>query len=297
MKEHFLNPEILAQIDNFSLLAKTVVEGFISGLHKSLYHGFGTEFVHYRHYYPGDDLKYVDWNVYARLGRFQIKVFQEETNCNCYIVLDTSASMGYQGRNRSVSKIHFAKMIVACLSYLISRQGDNVGFYAYDGQIRVGIKPSHRGGQVQNICNKLATIDTSGSCDHKGVLHRLAEMLQRRGIIIFISDFLDVDEALRKAIRYFRVSHHDCILFHILDDDELKFPFTGNVRFIDCENSNEINTAPNIVRDRYLNSFNKFLVDFEDACLKDNVDYFRFSTSQSLENILAAYLHRREIFR
>ena len=292
-----MNPEILAQINNFSLLARTVVEGFIAGLHTSLYHGFGTEFVHYRHYYPGDDLKYVDWKVYARLNKFQIKVFQEETNCNSYIVLDTSASMGYSGRGRSISKIEFAKMIVACLAYLINRQGDNVGFYAYDEQLRVSIKPGHRGGQVQNICNKLANIEAAGSCQHEHVLHRLADMLQRRGIIVFISDFLDADEALKKAIRYFRASHHDCILFQILDDDELNFPFTESTRFIDSETGNEINTAPERVRDHYLNSVNRYLREFEDNCLKNNVDYCRLSTSQSLANILAAYLHRREIFR
>ena len=297
MKEYFLNPEILAQINNFSLLARTVVEGFIAGLHKSLYHGFGTEFVHYRHYYPGDDLKYVDWKVYARLDKFQIKVFQEETNCNNYIILDTSASMSYSGGGRSLSKIDFAKMIVACLTYLINKQGDNVGFYAYDEKLRVSIKPGHRGGQVQNICNRLATIEAAGSCQHENVLHRLADRLQRRGIIVFISDFLDVDEALKKAIRYFRASHHDCLLLQVLDGDELKFPFTGSTRFIDSESNNEINTAPDRVRNRYLKSMNQYLSEFEDNCLKNNVDYLRLSTSESLANILAAYLHKREIFR
>ena len=297
MKDHLLDPEILAQINNFSLLARTVVEGFISGLHKSLYHGFGTEFVHYRHYYPGDDLKYVDWKVYARLNKFQIKVFQEETNCNAYIVLDTSASMAYKGQNRSISKIDYAKMIVACLSYLISRQGDNVGFYSYDERLRVSIKPGHRGGQVQNICNNLTTLKIGGACHHKNVLFRLVEMFNRRGIIIIISDFLDVDETLRKAIKYFRVAHHDCILFHILDDDELTFPFTDTVRFVDSESNNEINTAPDRVRERYLSAFNTYLAEFQDSCLKDNVEYFRFSTSQPLAKILAAYLNKREIFR
>ena len=297
MKAHFLDPEILAQIDNFSLLARTVVEGFISGLHKSLYHGFGSEFVHYRHYYPGDDLKYLDWKVYARLNKFQIKVFQEETNCNCYIVLDSSASMGYQGKNSKLSKIDYAKMIVACLSYLISRQGDNVGFFSYDKQLGISIKPGHRGGQVQNICNSLTTLKTSGVCHHQTILFRLAEMFSRRGIIVFISDFLDADETLRKAIRYFRVSHHDCILFHILDDDELNFPFSGTVRFIDSESNTEISTAADIVRERYLSAFHRYLNEFEGACLTDNVEYFRLSTSQSLANILAAYLHKREIFQ
>ena len=297
MKEHLLDPEILAQIDSFSLLARTVVEGFISGLHKSLYHGFGSEFVHYRHYYPGDDLKYLDWKVYARSNKFHIKVFQEETNCNSYIVLDTSASMGYKGKNRKISKIDYAKMIVACLSYLVSRQGDNVGFYTYGEQLDVCIKPGHRGGQVQNICNNLATIQANGACKHQETLYRLVEMFSRRGIIIFISDFLDVDEAFKKAIRYFRVAHHDCIVFQILDDDELNFPFSDTARFIDSESNTEINTAPELVRERYLNAFHKYLDDFQGSCVNDNIEYFRFSTSQSLANILAAYLHKREIFR
>ena len=136
VQEQYLDPSILARTSNYQLLARNVVEGFISGMHRSLYHGFGSEFVHYRNYTAGDDLKYVDWKVYARLNRFQIKVFQEETNTNCYIVLDTSKSMDYSGDSSRVTKLEYGKILAACIAYLVNRQGDNVGFYGYDTELR-----------------------------------------------------------------------------------------------------------------------------------------------------------------
>ena len=143
MSEHLLDPAILSKIDNYPLLARTVVEGFIAGLHGSLYHGFGSEFVHYRNYSPGDDLKYVDWKVYGRSDKYYVKVFQEETNTNCYIVLDSSASMGYSGADGRMTKLQYGKIIAACLAYLINRQGDNVGFYGYSDQLKCCVQPGH----------------------------------------------------------------------------------------------------------------------------------------------------------
>ncbi len=295
MREHLIDPAVLAKTDNYMLLARTVVDGFIAGLHKSLYHGFGSEFVHYRNYSPGEDTKYVDWKVYARLDKIQVKVFQEETNTNCYIVLDTSSSMDYASSAGGVTKLHYGKMLAACIAYLVNRQGDNVGFYAYDDKLRTAIKSGHRSGQVQQICTQLSALQAGGAGDHAAVLGRLAEMFRRRGIIVIISDFLDADATLQKAIRYFKVSHHDCILFHILDDGEVTFPFGDTVRFIDSESSNDITTAPELVRERYLRAFRAYLQAFEGFCFRDNIDYNRTTTTQSLANLLAAYLHRREM--
>ena len=296
-REHFLDPSTLAKIDDYYLVARTVVEGFIAGLHKSLYHGFGSEFVHYRNYTTGDDLKYVDWKVFARLDKVQIKVFQEETNSNNYIVLDTSASMNYKGKNSQISKIDYGKILTGCLAYLVNRQGDNVGFYAYNDALICALKPENRGSQVQNICTQMLGLEPKGICNHTLLLTHLAEMFRRKGIIVIISDFLDSDEILDKALRFFKVAHHDCILFHILDDDEVDFPFYGHARFIDSESGHEISTAPDVVRDQYLRSFKSYLEGFESSCLSHNLDYFRITTSQPLANALASYLHKRELFR
>lgn len=297
MKAHFLDPQTLSRIDNYPLLARTVVEGFVSGLHRSLYHGFGSEFVQYRNYSAGDDLKFVDWKVFARLDKVQVKVFQEETNTNCYIVLDTSASMAYAGSQRELSKLGYGKMVAACLAHLVLRQGDNAGFYAYDTVLRAGVRPGHRGGQLEGICATLHRLESGGTCDHRKVLNYLAETFNRRGIVVFISDFLDADEAFFNALRGLRLAHHDCVCIQLLDDDELDLPFSNTVRFVDSETGEELVTAPAAVRERYRRRIDAFLSELEGVCARGDLDYLRMRTSQPLANALAAYLHRRETLR
>ena len=296
MREHLLDPSILSTVSNFPLLARTVVEGFIAGLHRSLFHGFGSEFVQYRDYVRGDDPKYIDWKVYARQDSLQMKIFQEETNTNVYIVLDCSASMAYDG-GTGISKMRYGSIIAACLSYLISRQGDNVGFSAYNSDLICNIKPGHRSGQVHQICTQLARLEAGGVCEHRKIFNMLGESFNRRGIVILISDFLDADEAVRKGISRFRFSHHDCILSQVLDSHELEFPFDNTVRFVDSESGNEIITAPEVVRERYLSDFQEYLEGFKGFCRKTGIDYQKVSTKDPLASALAAYLHCREQIR
>lgn len=297
MRDPYLDPAVLAQIADYPLLARTVVEGFLAGLHRSLFHGFGAEFVHYRNYTPGDDLKYVDWRVYARHDRFQTKVYQEETNTNCYLVLDASASMAYQGRGQPASKLHYAKMLAACLAYLMIKQGDNAGLYAYRERPVLTIAPGHRGDHLQSVCVALSRLQAEGRCDHGAALQYLGEAFNRRGLVILISDFLDADDALFKAIRRLRAAHHECVLFHILDDDELDFTFTGAVRFVDSETQTELVTAPAQVQRHYQTAFNAFLAQMRGFAARHDLDYHQVRTSQPLGQMLAAYLHRREEWR
>jgi uncharacterized protein (DUF58 family) len=295
--EQFLDPAILARIDNYSLIARTVVEGFVAGLHRSLFHGFGSEFVHYRNYAKGDDLKYVDWKVFARLDRYQTKVFQEETNAHCYLVLDTSGSMGYQGERSALSKLHYGQIMAACLAYLANLQGDNGGFFAYNDQMRAAVSPSHKSGQVHQIHVALAQLRAAGACDHRKMLHYLGEHFNRRGIVIVISDFLDADEEVRKAFRRFRAAHHEVVLFQVLDGDELDFDFTGTVRFVDSEVEQELVTSPEIVREQYRRALTAYLDEFSAFCVSADLELTRVRTTQSLATVLAAYLHRREMLR
>jgi uncharacterized protein (DUF58 family) len=296
MREHLLDPQILSSVSNFPLLARTVVEGFIAGLHRSLFHGFGSEFVQYRDYVRGDDPKYIDWKVYARQGSLQLKIFQEETNTNVYIVLDCSASMAYDG-GAGISKLRYGSIIAACLAYLIGKQGDNVGFSAYHSDLVCNIKPGHRSGQVHQICTELARLEPGGVCEHRKIFNILGESFNRRGIVILISDFLDANESVRKGISRFRFSHHDLILFQVLDSHELEFPFDNTVRFVDSESGDEIITAPEVVRERYLDAFQAYLGDFKGFCMETGIDYQLLSTRDPLANALAAYLHRREQIR
>lgn len=294
--EQFLDPQVLARIENFSLLARGVVEGFVSGLHRSMYHGFGSEFVQYRNYCQGDDLKYVDWKAFARLDKHLTKVFEEETNTNCYLVLDCSASMGYAGAT-GLSKLHYGKMIAACLAYLMQRQGDNVGFYAYNDQPRATVRPARRSGHVHEICTTLSRLEAAGPCDHARMLGFLGEQFNRRGVVVLISDLLDADEALFRGIRRFRFAHHDCIVVHLLHRDELEFDFAGSVRFVDSESGTELVTAPEAVRDRYRQALDEYRSELARFARQANVDYQLLHTGLPLANVLAAYLHRRESFR
>jgi uncharacterized protein (DUF58 family) len=294
-EENYLDPLTLSRITNYDLLAKTVVEGFISGYHRSLFQGFGSEFVQYRQYVRGDDLKYMDWKVYARRDQLQMKVFREETSTNCYIVLDASNSMAYGEDGQGVSKLHYGKMLAASLAYMTSKQGENVGFYSFNEDIVSAIRPGHRSGQVHAIHTELARVKPGGAANYEKILSFLSEQFSRRGIVIFISDFLDAQESFYAGLRRFRHSHHDCMLFHLVHDDELNFNFDKTVRFIDSETKEEIVTSPEAIRDQYLKAFQEHLGNVNSFCLKNGLDCERLRTSQSLGDALAASLHRRSL--
>ena len=289
-----LSPATLARIENYALLAKVAVEGFISGMHRSLYHGFGTEFFQYRSYAPGDDLKYVDWKVFARRNRFYSKVYQEETNMNCCILMDASASMDYEGKRASCTKWRYASMVAACIAYLATRQGDNVGLYAFNHELLSAVPPGFRTGGLRRVLSELQRLRPGGQAEPGKVIGPLAEKLQRRGIVIIISDLLNVDEDLSWILKRFTFSRHECVVFHVLDPDELDFPFTGTMRFVDSESLDEIVTAPQLAKDYYQESMDTLIKNARRSCLEQQVDYEQVKTSDNLGNMLAAYLHRRE---
>lgn len=289
-----LAPETLARIDNYTLLARVAVEGFISGLHRSLYQGFGSEFFQYRSYVPGDDLKYIDWKVYGKRDRFYTKVFQEETNMNCCLILDSSASMDYGGQRAACTKFRYACMVAACLAYLASRQGDNVGLYAYSDGLLTAVPPGHRTGGLQRILTELQRLEPRGVAAHADTLSKLAENFRRRGLVVWLSDFVDIDEELPQLLKRFRFAHHDCIALQCLDPDEIDLPFSRTTRFVDSESAHEIVTSPELIRQIYSQSVGAWLDDIRLGCLQEHVDFLQMSTMDSLGNILAAYLHRRE---
>jgi len=292
-----LSPETLVRIDNYSLLARVVVEGFLSGLHRSLYQGFGSEFFQYRNYVPGDDPKTIDWKVYGRRNRFYTKVFQEETNLNCTLVLDCSASMDYQGQRSVCGKLRYAAMAAACLAYLARRQGDSVGLCTYADGITSWLPPARHHDGAQRVFTELQRLKAGGIADHGKALNFVAESLTRRGLVVLVSDFHELEDGLESFVRRLRFAHHDAIAFQVLDRDELDLPFGRTVRFVDSEGGQEVTTAPDLIRNGYTQAMNAFLEQIRGACLSHQVDYLLVPTSENLGNLLAAYLHRREAIR
>ena len=290
-------PEVLAALDNYYLIARYVVEGFLSGSHRSLYSGLGSEFVQYRNYNKGDDLKNLDWKVYARHRRLQLKIFEEETNSNCYIILDSSASMAYANAKRKLSKARYSHLLAASIAYLATRQGDKVGLYGYNERLVLSIPPMQEKTRVHHICQALYTLKAEGQAEHSKVLTYLGESCRRRGIVVFISDFIDADEHFFKLLRSFRHTQHDCILFQILDEDELNFPFQNTTCFIDSESNEQEVTDPESVREQYLQAFHRFIKQIKQECLDDDIDYVQMQNSEPLERVLRSYLNRRIALR
>jgi uncharacterized protein (DUF58 family) len=288
-----LSPSVLVDIDNYQLLAKVVVEGFVAGMHRSLFHGTGSEFVQYRDYTPGDDLKYLDWKVLAKRDRLYTKVFEEETNMDCTLVLDASASMGYRGVNASCSKLRYAAMAVACLAYLASRQGDNIGFYCYADKLRAAMPAARPGTQLQRIFTSLQGIEPGGVANHETHLHYVAESLRPRGIFVFVSDCLEAEDTVPELLKAFRFTGKEAIVIQVLDRDETELPYSHNVRFRDSETNEEIATSPSAVRKDYQASMAAFLANLRDACHEIQADYLLATSDSSLGELLAAYLHRR----
>lgn len=292
-----LSPAILSRISDYHLLAKTAVEGLISGLHRSRCRGTGSEFMQYRSYAPGDDLKYLDWKLLARQGKACSKVYQEETNLRCAILLDASASMAYQGDKAPCSKFRYAAMIAACLAYLARSQGDQAGIFVYSDTMKMATPPGSHAGSLPKILAGLERISPDGKADHALALRQSEEYLKGRSLVIWLSDFQGFEDQLGKALRRFRFSGHDGLVCQILDEDELTLPFNETLRFVDSESNHEITTTSNLIRDVYKKRMNDFLDRTRKHCLDQQTDYLLAASSDNIGYLLSAWLHKREGLR
>jgi uncharacterized protein (DUF58 family) len=286
----FLDPAVLARLGTIELKARTVVEGFLTGLHRSPYKGFSVEFAEYRQYMPGDDLSTIDWKVYARSDRYYVKKFEEETNLNCYLLLDISASMGYGGR---VTKIAYASMLAASLAYLMNRQRDAVGLTTFDDSIVSMLRPSARPGHLRSILLTLDRMALGHKTDVSKPLHLLADGIAKRGMVVLISDLLDDPASVVDGLRHFRFRGTDVIVFHIMDPDELTFPFERASRFRDLERGDELMAVPSVVRDDYMSALNSALEVYKRDLGTGGIDYRLINTSEPLEFALMSYLSTR----
>ena len=287
----FLDPAILASLGSLELKARTIVEGFLSGLHRSPYKGFSVEFAEYRQYMPGDDLSTIDWKVYARSDRYYVKKYEEETNLDCRIALDVSASMGY--RSGALSKFEYSLYLSAALAYLMNRQRDAVGLLAFDDGIVSLLPPSARAGHLRSLLVSLQRLTLGEKTDVSKPLHQLAEALSRRGLVVLISDLLDEPRQIVEGLKHFRFQGHDVAVFHVLDNHELTFPFERTSRFTDLETGDEIMAAPSTVRDGYLKEMNALMEFYRRELRLAGIDYTLLDTSQPLDFALMSYLATR----
>ncbi len=289
----YLDFDVIARINNMQLLAKVVVDGFILGLHRSPYRGFSVEFAEHRQYSPGDEIKHIDWKVFGKTERYYIKQFEEETNLACYVVLDASASMAYKSKDAGPTKLQYGSYLAACLSYFIMRQRDAVGMMVFDTKVRDALPPRMRQSHLKHILSCLEGVKVGGETNIARPLHDLADGLKRRGLIILISDLLDDPASVMSALQHFRFQGHDIIVFHVMDDAELTFPFDSMTEFTDLETGLKATVSPEGVRSQYMSELRQFLSAYEKGCADVKADYKLLDTAQPLELALSEYLFRR----
>jgi uncharacterized protein (DUF58 family) len=287
----FLDPRVLASISNLELRAKTAVEGFVTGLHKSPYRGFSVEFTDYRHYHPGDDIRHVDWKVYARSGEYFIKQYQDETNLRCHILLDCSASMAYG--SESISKLEYGRTLAAALSYFMVGQRDAVGLITFDDRLREYLPARYRRGHLMLILQALARVHPGEGTDLARPISELALGLNRRSMAIVISDLLDDEAAIVKGLQHLRFKGNDVLVFHVMDNAELTFPFERIAEFEDAENHETLAVVPQSIRKAYLQEMEKFCGFYRQKCRASGIDYCLLNTAEPLDFALSSYLSKR----
>ena len=289
---HILTPDIISRLNNLSLKARFVVEGFIVGLHKSPYHGFSVEFSEHRAYGAGDEIRHVDWKLWGKTDRYFIKQFEEETNLKSYLLIDQSLSMTYKSGN--VTKLEYAQILAASLGYLMLKQQDAVGLTLFDDEIRANIPARSKRSHLNIILSKMQNIKPGPETIIAPVLHKTAEAIKKRGLIILISDLFDDPDEILSGLQHFRYKGHEVVVFHVLDPQELTLDFTQRTRFRDMESGEEIITDPWHIQSDYQKSIAQFCDYMKSMCRQRNIDYIRLSTDSPLDMALSEYLIKRK---
>ncbi len=291
----FLTPSDLQRISNLQVFARQVVEGFTTGMHRSPHKGFSVEFKQHRQYVPGDEIRHIDWRVFARSDRYYIREYEEETNLRATIILDRSGSMDYGGgKDGGVSKFEYATKLAACLSYLMLQQSDGVGLVTFDTQIRRYIPPRSRVSHMRTILSELEAGKPGGETELGKVFHDLVPKLHRRGLLIIISDCFGEVSNFLKALAHFRHARHEILVFQIWHPDELAFQFKGWTQF-ECMERDGVKHLldPAILKQAYLANLEKFRSELTRGCRRHKVDLVPFTTDEPYAKALAAYLSRR----
>jgi uncharacterized protein (DUF58 family) len=297
MSEHlpetnYLDPEVLQKLGDLELVAREVVEGLRVGSHRSPLRGFSTEFAHHRQYSPGDAIRDLDWRVYGRTDRYYTKLYEAETNFDCTILIDASASMNYG--SGKVSKLEYAKFLAASLAYVVLKQRDSVGLSVFDSEVRAYLPPRSAMGVILQIDQLLREIVPVPRTTIAKQLHDIALMMKRRSFVILISDLLaDVDD-IRAGLDHLRHDGHNVVVLHTLDPYELEFPFKGTWLFEGLEGEEPLTTQPERIREDYLASFGEYMEALKAGCVASQVDYTTVDTSRPLDLVLSEFFNERQ---
>jgi uncharacterized protein (DUF58 family) len=289
----YFDPETLARLQGLELRARHIVEGYVSGVHRSPYHGFSIEFAEHREYVPGDDLRYVDWKVFGKSDKIYLKQYEEETNLLSYLLLDTSESMQYQGPDSALSKLDYAKCLAASLAYLILQQQDAVGLVTFDNKVNTLLRASTNPSHMKQVLHLLEQAQAERKTNVGPIFHDLAERLKKRGAVLIFSDLLDDVKSLLAGLKHFRHRRHEVILFHILDPAELDFPFQHTTLFKGLEQLPDVLTDPQSLRDGYLAELQAFLKELRTGCRAQGADYVQVRTDRPIDVVLRTFLAPR----
>ena len=285
------DPQVLSRVDRLELEARQVVEGYLSGRHRSPRHGFAVEFAQHREYAPGDDIKHIDWKVYGRTERFHLKQYEQETNLVAWLLLDASESMGYGSGSRT--KYDLACTAAAAMAYLVLQQTDSVGLGMLAGSVKTFLRPSGQITQLREACRAMLEGPFSGPARLGPVLNELAARTGRRGIVFVFSDLLDDAPAILSGLQHLRYQNHEIVVFHTLDAAELDFPFRHTTMFRGLEGLPEVLTDPPGIRESYLKALHEHIGAIETGCRAMEIDYLLLRTDCDLGHQLASYLQKR----
>ena len=288
LPESFLDPQAISKAEALGLHARFIVEGFMAGEHKSPYRGFAIEFAQHREYAPGDDTRHLDWKVLGRTDRYYIKQYEQETNYVAHLLLDGSESMKYG--SGKLSKLHYGKMLAACLAYLIMHQRDAAALALFDTVVRDYVPRSDQRASIHNLMSRLAAFEPARQTNVGAVLHDMARQIRRKGMVIIISDLFDDEQGILDGIQHLRFGGNEVIVFHTMDPYELEFPFVGLVEFEGLEGHPNILTRPGELRQSYLREVEGFRRRLREGCERNHCHYVPVNTAQPLPEMLSGYL-------
>jgi len=295
----YLQPDVVSKLSTMELRARLVVEGFITGLHQSPYHGFSVEFAEHRQYMPGDEIRRIDWRVYGKTDRFYVKQFEEETNLKSYLVIDTSASMKFaselpKSKEQRISKIEYASYIAASLSYLMIQQRDAVGLTLFDAAVHTTIPPHATKQHLRRVLIELEKIQTGAETNSAAALHLVAERISRRGLVIILSDLFDDPTKVIAALKHFRHNNHEVLVMHVLDPLERSFAFGQDAVFKDVETGERLTTQPYHIQKAYQEAMKEFIERYKRECRENSIDYLLLDTETPFDVALLNYLNKRQ---
>jgi uncharacterized protein (DUF58 family) len=288
-----LDPAVVARLAHLDVRARLVVEGFIAGMHRSPFHGFSVEFAEHRPYMQGDPLKNLDWKVWARSDRYLVKQYTEETNLRCHLMLDLSGSMAFRSQRAAMSKLEYAQSLAAALAYLMLHQQDAVGALLFADAPLSYVPPRAVRSHLDVLLKTLGSMQPQGRTKLGPVLHQLAERVKRRGLVVLCSDLMDRPDEVLSALQHFRHRNHEVIVFHILDPDEIEFPYTDTATFVDLETGDRLTTEPWEIARRYREKLEAWRAYYQRQARERRIDYVMIDTRTPFDRALLAYLEKR----